>query len=196
LTGRERTAILLRDVEGLAAEDVAAHLNCSKATVRSHIRQCSSEIKTVFGKKEVMSRHIAETELALYASGDLALWRRASVRMHIGRCDRCREVAAQYQARRTQLHELANEVPEGLDWDRLAVEMTANIHVGLAAGECVAHRTRKRTVVTGWRSMALVSGVAAGMVLLIAGGFWLNSSGRYNEIDAYRASSGGARDGA
>jgi RNA polymerase sigma-70 factor (ECF subfamily) len=37
LSERERMAILLRDVEGLPAEEVARHLNCSKATVRSHI---------------------------------------------------------------------------------------------------------------------------------------------------------------
>jgi RNA polymerase sigma-70 factor (ECF subfamily) len=37
LTARERAALLLRDVEGLPAEEVARHLNCSKATVRSHI---------------------------------------------------------------------------------------------------------------------------------------------------------------
>ncbi len=37
LTGRERMALLLRDVEGLPAEEVARRLNCSKATVRSHI---------------------------------------------------------------------------------------------------------------------------------------------------------------
>lgn len=37
LTERERTALLLRDVEGLPAEEVAARLSCSKATVRSHI---------------------------------------------------------------------------------------------------------------------------------------------------------------
>lgn len=37
LTSREREAILLRDVEGLPAEEVAERLNCSKATVRSHI---------------------------------------------------------------------------------------------------------------------------------------------------------------
>jgi RNA polymerase sigma-70 factor (ECF subfamily) len=37
LTDRERTALVLRDVEGLPAEEVAARLNCSKATVRSHI---------------------------------------------------------------------------------------------------------------------------------------------------------------
>ena len=37
LTDRERTALVLRDVEGLPAEEVARQLNCSKATVRSHI---------------------------------------------------------------------------------------------------------------------------------------------------------------
>ncbi len=37
LTERERAALMLRDVEGLPAEEVARHLNCSKATVRSHI---------------------------------------------------------------------------------------------------------------------------------------------------------------
>jgi len=37
LSARERAALLLRDVEGLPAEEVAQRLNCSKATVRSHI---------------------------------------------------------------------------------------------------------------------------------------------------------------
>ena len=37
LTARERTALLLRDVEDLPADQVAAHMNCSMATVRSHI---------------------------------------------------------------------------------------------------------------------------------------------------------------
>ena len=37
LSPRERAALLLRDVEGLPAEEVAQRMNCSKATVRSHI---------------------------------------------------------------------------------------------------------------------------------------------------------------
>ncbi len=37
LTDRERTALLLRDVEGMPAEEVARELHCSQATVRSHI---------------------------------------------------------------------------------------------------------------------------------------------------------------
>jgi len=34
LTARERAALILRDVEGLPAEEVARRLDCSKATVR------------------------------------------------------------------------------------------------------------------------------------------------------------------
>ena len=37
LSDRERTALVMRDVDGIPAEEVARHLNCSKATVRSHI---------------------------------------------------------------------------------------------------------------------------------------------------------------
>lgn len=37
LSARERTALLMRDVEGASADEVASELNCSKATVRSHI---------------------------------------------------------------------------------------------------------------------------------------------------------------
>ena len=37
LTARERAAIIWRDVEGLHIEEVARRLECTKATVRSHI---------------------------------------------------------------------------------------------------------------------------------------------------------------
>lgn len=37
LTERERTALLLRDVEDVPAAEVARQMNCSMATVRSHI---------------------------------------------------------------------------------------------------------------------------------------------------------------
>src|SRR5882757_1675421 len=45
LTERERTALLLRDVEGLPAEEVAEHMQCSKATVRSHIANARIKFK-------------------------------------------------------------------------------------------------------------------------------------------------------
>ena len=45
LTTRERLAILLRDVEDMPAEAVAAQLHCSKATVRSHIANARIKLR-------------------------------------------------------------------------------------------------------------------------------------------------------
>jgi RNA polymerase sigma-70 factor (ECF subfamily) len=45
LTSRERTALILRDVEDLPAEEVARRLNCGKATVRSHIANARIKLR-------------------------------------------------------------------------------------------------------------------------------------------------------
>lgn len=45
LTERERMALLLRDVEDLPAEEVAAQMKCSMATVRSHIANARNKFK-------------------------------------------------------------------------------------------------------------------------------------------------------
>jgi RNA polymerase sigma-70 factor (ECF subfamily) len=52
LTTRERTALLLRDVEGLSAEEVARELNCSKATVRSHIANARVKFRRYLGRRK------------------------------------------------------------------------------------------------------------------------------------------------
>ena len=45
LTERERTALVLRDLEDLPAEEVARRMNCGKATVRSHIANARVKFK-------------------------------------------------------------------------------------------------------------------------------------------------------
>jgi RNA polymerase sigma-70 factor (ECF subfamily) len=45
LTARERAALVLRDVEELPAEEVARRLDCSKATVRSHIANARIKLR-------------------------------------------------------------------------------------------------------------------------------------------------------
>lgn len=52
LTERERTALLLRDVEDLPAEEVAAQLGCSKATVRSHIANARIKLRRHFERRK------------------------------------------------------------------------------------------------------------------------------------------------
>jgi RNA polymerase sigma-70 factor (ECF subfamily) len=45
LTVRERTALVLRDIEGLPAEEVARRMECGMATVRSHIANARVKFK-------------------------------------------------------------------------------------------------------------------------------------------------------
>ena len=52
LTPRERAALILRDVEELPAEQVAKRLDCSKATVRSHIANARIKFKRYVAKRK------------------------------------------------------------------------------------------------------------------------------------------------
>jgi hypothetical protein len=117
-----------------------------------------------------MTPHTAETDLALYASGDLPVWRKLATAWHVRGCEECRGLVETFRLDRDGLHQAADRLPEDIDWDRLSAEMTANIHVGLAAGECVTPRAPKVEVLAWWRPAA----AAAGILVLVAGAWWLN----------------------
>jgi RNA polymerase sigma-70 factor (ECF subfamily) len=51
LTARERAALILRDVEGCSAEEVAERLDCSKATVRSHIANARIKLRRYMARR-------------------------------------------------------------------------------------------------------------------------------------------------
>jgi hypothetical protein len=132
-----------------------------------------------------MKHHVAEPELALYSTGDLSLWRRAAVRLHVARCESCRSGVEAYRSNRRALRRDADKMPDGLNWEMLAAEMTANIHLGLAAGECVTpHKTqagkrgRLQSFVSSLTMPALgawkPAAIAAGVTVLLVGAFWLN----------------------
>jgi anti-sigma factor RsiW len=114
-------------------------------------------------------KHAAETDLALYASGDLSLWRRAALRVHVAGCDPCRKQVEEFRADSAVLRDTAGELPMGVNWDRLSREMTANIRVGLAAGECVAPK-KHRVERLSWKPVAVMAGVA----VLLMGAWVLN----------------------
>jgi hypothetical protein len=123
-----------------------------------------------------MTRHVKEIDLALFVSGDLRLIRSAPLRLHLAGCEDCRARLETYRFDRRRLKDDAAELPPGLDWNRLSAEMTANIRVGLAAGECVAPRTRKQGAWMGnwswgWRPAA----AAAGIAMLLSAAWWLNT---------------------
>jgi RNA polymerase sigma-70 factor, ECF subfamily len=52
LSPRERAALMLRDVEGLPAEEVAKRLDCSKATVRSHIANARTKFRKYIERRK------------------------------------------------------------------------------------------------------------------------------------------------
>lgn len=52
LTTRERAALVLRDVEDLPADEVARRLDCSKATVRSHIANARTKLRRYMLKRK------------------------------------------------------------------------------------------------------------------------------------------------
>ncbi|HEY4362705.1 MAG TPA: zf-HC2 domain-containing protein [Bryobacteraceae bacterium] len=139
-----------------------------------------------------MSRHVKETNLALFVSGDLSLFERAAVRFHLSGCENCRARLEAFRFDRQRLKEDAGQLPTGLDWDRLAQEMTANIRVGLAAGECVAPRARKqaswnwgisgrnwnqgRSWNQGWAPGRawMPAAVMAAVAMILSAAWWLN----------------------
>ena len=106
------------------------------------------------------SRHIAESEIARYAMGDVPWWRAPAVRLHVARCAACTSRVAAYRSDRDRVRQLADELPSGVHWERLSAEMTANIRLGLEAGECVARRPEPRTIPTGWRVAVATAGFA------------------------------------
>jgi hypothetical protein len=123
-----------------------------------------------------MKQHVKETDLALYASGDVRLWQRAAVYLHVRQCESCRERLEEFRSDARALREGAGALPEGLDWARLSAEMTANVRVGLAAGECVAPRGKRtrKSIPDLWRPVAMASFVTAMLAVLLVGGWWLN----------------------
>ena len=53
LTPRERAALVLRDMEDLPAEEVARRLDCSRATVRSHIANARVKLRKFAEKRKI-----------------------------------------------------------------------------------------------------------------------------------------------
>ena len=134
-----------------------------------------------------MSAHIFDTELALYASRDCSFADRLRIGWHLRQCELCRERARQFSLDAAALRQASTELPEGIDWARLSAEMTANIHVGLAAGECVAPRRSRKSItssalVASWRPLLTASAIACALTLFLGAAWWLNMPAQDTQI--------------
>src|SRR5205807_7356986 len=67
----------------------------------------------------------------------------------------------------------AAEMPDGLNWSRLTPELTGNIRVGLAAGECIAGFEKHSLVPRprlGWHAAT----VLAGATVVVVATLWIS----------------------
>ena len=114
--------------------------------------------------------HATEQELALHAGGELRWFARRRVSAHLKQCGECQRMRDGFADTRVELLE-SDALPECLHWDRLSREMTANIRLGLAAGECVAQVTPRSEM--KWQPLR-PAGVLAGAVLVVALAWFAN----------------------
>jgi hypothetical protein len=116
--------------------------------------------------------HPDQTILALYAGQDLGWFTRRRTQRHLARCRECRDGVQAFASARDHLVAL-NELP-AISWNRLAIEMKANIRLGLAAGECVrGERVAGPLAWFGVFSGARALAACASVVALVTAGLFL-----------------------
>src|ERR1035441_4668430 len=119
-------------------------------------------------------KHANQVQLALLAGGELGLLDRRRIGRHAAGCAGWAGGGEGLGAAREQVREVTAELPENLNWNQLAEEMTANVRVGLAAGEAIA-RFDKPSLVgrprhLGWNAAMVV----ACATVVFGAAFWIN----------------------
>lgn len=112
--------------------------------------------------------HPAKSDLALHAGSDLGWIRRFRVDRHLRGCAECRHEVELFARQRETVFANAPGLPPRVNWDSLAAEMRANIRLGIAASECIAHTPSLRRAPM-WRMAAVTSG----LLVFIMGGWWV-----------------------
>ncbi|MFN0104488.1 MAG: hypothetical protein ACKV2U_20675 [Bryobacteraceae bacterium] len=131
-------------------------------------------------------KHPSIENLALYAGGELPWWTRWTVRRHVNACTQCQAEIALFQEAAGAVCVETGEMPAGVQWERLAAEMRANVRLGLEASEAIsAYGTAINAGPAqgmSWRMAALTTG----FVLLLSIGYWLNAAKKSEQIATLR----------
>lgn len=122
-------------------------------------------------------KHPGEYNLALLAGGEAGALHHFRLDRHVRNCEECQEKVAEFQALRKHLadSEFLDLNSSAVNWNSLAAEMRANIHVGLEAGACVrdTHVT-KSWIGKSWNPQ--FAAVFASLVVLVGAGFFLTDA--------------------
>lgn len=113
-------------------------------------------------------KHPGENDLALLAGGEASRIQRFRLERHVRACADCQDKVAEYRDLRAELTDF--DLPD-VNWNFLAVDMRANIRLGLEAGACV----RETQVPKRWNARLTVA--FASLLLLVAGGELLRNAG-------------------
>jgi hypothetical protein len=114
-------------------------------------------------------KHPDDSRLSLIAGGDAGFCESWMLRRHLRQCAPCRETVEAFRRLRADMRGEFSRMPAGLDWNRLAEEMRANIHVGLVAGECVAEAKPRGMVRPPWKPAL----AAAALLMVLISSFWM-----------------------
>ena len=109
--------------------------------------------------------HPTDLQLSAFSAGDVSFLQRFGLERHVNGCEACQEQLAGFRAMREEL--ARTEMPV-LNWDTLASEMRANIHLGLEAGACVRLTSPRGNKI---RSVRLAVTFASLLLLVGAGLF-------------------------
>jgi len=133
--------------------------------------------------------HPGTKSLSLFSGSDLGWIDRFRVAAHLRGCAGCRAEVERFRTSKANLRAESVDLPEGLQWDRLAAEMTANINLGVEAGECVAPFAMRTAASEAprrmdWRAAAVMGAVGA----VLIGAWFLNPPRPHNLDQVIRTS--------
>jgi hypothetical protein len=135
-------------------------------------------------------KHPSIENLALYAGKELPWWTRIAVGQHVHGCPQCQQEVALFQGAKAAVGAEVEVMPPGVQWDRLAAEMAANVKLGLEASDAISayrgsqnrENSLQPTQGMSWRMVA----VTTGFVLLLSLGYWLNAAKKSEQLAAMR----------
>jgi hypothetical protein len=110
--------------------------------------------------------HPSPASLALYAGGEVGVWRHWLVERHLAGCPDCRGSVDGFRSARERLQRAGANLPNGLNWGQLSAEMAANIRVGLAAGQCVGP-VAPRVLRPRWQRAVLLAPVVLPLIAIL-----------------------------
>ncbi len=119
-------------------------------------------------------KHPSAATLALFAGHDLGWFAQRRTAQHVAQCPECRRELRAFTADRETLSDL-DQFP-AISWNRLSIEMKANIRLGLAAGECVRESRSPWAVPVAAFSAPRTWAACAAVTALIAAGLFLERS--------------------